>query len=110
MPPITDALMRSAALKLRDEERLLCSGIKFADQFTWSAILSERHSSESFAGQFLKPCFRSGQRREICRIELVTGVAIRVHDYLKVHVSLFAVYRANKLSKYSELHNPLNHE
>jgi hypothetical protein len=37
--------------------------------------------------------------REICWIELVTAVTVGIHDYLKVHVSLFAVCRANKLAK-----------
>jgi hypothetical protein len=54
------SFMPSAALKLRHEQCLLYSRIKFAYQFTWSAILSERHRSKSFASQFLKTCFRSG--------------------------------------------------
>jgi len=83
--------MRSTALKLRNEKRLLGLRIEFAYQFTWSAILSERHGSESFAGQFVKACFSSGQRRRIGGVELVTGVAMGVHNYLKVHESLLVL-------------------
>ena len=61
MRPVTDALIRSAALKLRDKESLLYPRIEFAHQFTWSAIPAERHSSEPFAGQLLKTGFSSGQ-------------------------------------------------
>ena len=57
MRPINDPFIRSAALKLRDEKRLLGLGIKLAHQFTRTAILSERNSQEPFAGQYLEPGF-----------------------------------------------------
>jgi hypothetical protein len=59
MRSVPDAI-RSTTHKLWDEECLLGLRIKRAYQFTGSAILSESHGSEAFAGQFVKPGFSGG--------------------------------------------------
>jgi hypothetical protein len=58
--------------------------IKRAYQFTGSAIPSESHGSEPFASQFVKSGFSGGQRCRVRRVELVTGVTMAVHHYLKM--------------------------
>src|SRR6202035_2995259 len=78
-PPECGARRPSAALQMRNKQRLLGVLVELTEQFTGAAVSAQRGAAKTAAGQLAESLFRERHRLRIGHIEFVTGVAEAVH-------------------------------